>query len=126
MEFPTTNLYELRVGSSLTTGLYPIRERNPWASASSPPPALHGMVRAFCFFIPVSKQSASSCGWDVSLDHVGVFFFLGLNPTSPSPPGLTDADENCKRFMDRCMPEAFKKVSGEEMKRLPAGLIGTH
>lgn len=25
--------------------------------------------------------------------------------------GLADADENCKRFMDRCMPEAFKKVS---------------
>ncbi|NWH48288.1 UBP24 hydrolase, partial [Fregata magnificens] len=25
--------------------------------------------------------------------------------------GLSDSDENCKRFMDRCMPEAFKKVS---------------
>uniref|UniRef100_A0A4W6CTL0 Ubiquitin carboxyl-terminal hydrolase 24 n=1 Tax=Lates calcarifer TaxID=8187 RepID=A0A4W6CTL0_LATCA len=24
--------------------------------------------------------------------------------------GLADADENCKRFMDRCMPEAFKKL----------------
>ncbi|XP_029904790.1 ubiquitin carboxyl-terminal hydrolase 24 isoform X2 [Myripristis murdjan] len=24
--------------------------------------------------------------------------------------GLTDADENCKRFMDRCMQEAFKKL----------------
>uniref|UniRef100_A0A3P9KIM4 Ubiquitin carboxyl-terminal hydrolase 24 n=1 Tax=Oryzias latipes TaxID=8090 RepID=A0A3P9KIM4_ORYLA len=23
---------------------------------------------------------------------------------------LADADENCKRFMDRCMPEAFKKL----------------
>jgi len=29
-------------------------------------------------------------------------FFLSL--------GLADADENCKRFIDRCMPEAFKKV----------------
>uniref|UniRef100_A0A8C4E691 ubiquitinyl hydrolase 1 n=1 Tax=Dicentrarchus labrax TaxID=13489 RepID=A0A8C4E691_DICLA len=24
--------------------------------------------------------------------------------------GLADADENCKRFIDRCMPEAFKKL----------------
>uniref|UniRef100_A0A8C3TK63 Ubiquitin carboxyl-terminal hydrolase 24 n=1 Tax=Chelydra serpentina TaxID=8475 RepID=A0A8C3TK63_CHESE len=24
--------------------------------------------------------------------------------------GLSDSDENCKRFMDRCMPEAFKKL----------------
>uniref|UniRef100_A0A3P9QAJ6 Ubiquitin carboxyl-terminal hydrolase 24 n=1 Tax=Poecilia reticulata TaxID=8081 RepID=A0A3P9QAJ6_POERE len=24
--------------------------------------------------------------------------------------GLADADENCKRFVDRCMPEAFKKL----------------
>ncbi|XP_029684386.1 ubiquitin carboxyl-terminal hydrolase 24 isoform X3 [Takifugu rubripes] len=24
--------------------------------------------------------------------------------------GLAEADENCKRFMDRCMPEAFKKL----------------
>ncbi|KAG2461370.1 UBP24 hydrolase, partial [Polypterus senegalus] len=24
--------------------------------------------------------------------------------------GLADADENCKRFMDRCMPEALKKL----------------
>ncbi|EMP33605.1 Ubiquitin carboxyl-terminal hydrolase 24 [Chelonia mydas] len=24
--------------------------------------------------------------------------------------GLSDSDENCKRFMDRCMPEAFKKA----------------
>ncbi|RVE73915.1 hypothetical protein OJAV_G00036080 [Oryzias javanicus] len=24
--------------------------------------------------------------------------------------GLADADENCKRFLDRCMPEAFKKL----------------
>ncbi|XP_078417060.1 ubiquitin carboxyl-terminal hydrolase 24 isoform X2 [Cetorhinus maximus] len=24
--------------------------------------------------------------------------------------GLADADENCKRFTDRCMPEAFKKL----------------
>lgn len=24
--------------------------------------------------------------------------------------GLSESDENCKRFMDRCMPEAFKKV----------------
>ncbi|MEQ2232154.1 Ubiquitin carboxyl-terminal hydrolase 24, partial [Ilyodon furcidens] len=24
--------------------------------------------------------------------------------------GLADADENCKRFMERCMPEAFKKL----------------
>ncbi|XP_051510524.1 ubiquitin carboxyl-terminal hydrolase 24 isoform X1 [Myxocyprinus asiaticus] len=24
--------------------------------------------------------------------------------------GLADPDENCKRFMDRCMPEAFKKL----------------
>lgn len=24
--------------------------------------------------------------------------------------GLADADENCKRFTDRCMAEAFKKV----------------
>lgn len=37
-----------------------------------------------------------------------------VNPTSPSLPGLADADENCKRFMDRCMPEAFKKVSKED------------
>lgn len=37
-----------------------------------------------------------------------------VNPTSPSLPGLADADENCKRFIDRCMPEAFKKVSKED------------
>ncbi|XP_044158175.1 ubiquitin carboxyl-terminal hydrolase 24 isoform X2 [Bufo gargarizans] len=24
--------------------------------------------------------------------------------------GLSDSDENCKRFMERCMPEAFKKL----------------
>ncbi|KAG8518952.1 Ubiquitin carboxyl-terminal hydrolase 24, partial [Galemys pyrenaicus] len=24
--------------------------------------------------------------------------------------GLSESDENCKRFMDRCMPEAFKKL----------------
>ncbi|XP_040216798.1 ubiquitin carboxyl-terminal hydrolase 24 isoform X6 [Rana temporaria] len=24
--------------------------------------------------------------------------------------GLSDSDENCKRFVDRCMPEAFKKL----------------
>ncbi|OCT84877.1 ubiquitin carboxyl-terminal hydrolase 24 [Xenopus laevis] len=24
--------------------------------------------------------------------------------------GISDSDENCKRFMDRCMPEAFKKL----------------
>ncbi|KAJ6662583.1 hypothetical protein lerEdw1_011720 [Lerista edwardsae] len=24
--------------------------------------------------------------------------------------GLSDSDENCRRFMDRCMPEAFKKL----------------
>lgn len=30
---------------------------------------------------------------------------------SPFCKGLSDSDENCKRFMDRCMPEAFKKVS---------------
>lgn len=33
--------------------------------------------------------------------------------SSISPPGLAEADENCKRFMDRCMPEAFKKVTNE-------------
>ncbi|KAF5923119.1 hypothetical protein HPG69_012208 [Diceros bicornis minor] len=27
--------------------------------------------------------------------------------------GLSESDENCKRFMDRCMPEAFKKKSYE-------------
>lgn len=36
-----------------------------------------------------------------------------VNQPSPSLPGLADADENCKRFVDRCMPEAFKKVSNE-------------
>uniref|UniRef100_A0A8B9K9Q5 Ubiquitin carboxyl-terminal hydrolase 24 n=1 Tax=Astyanax mexicanus TaxID=7994 RepID=A0A8B9K9Q5_ASTMX len=30
--------------------------------------------------------------------------------TSLARLGLADADENCKRFMDRCMPEAFKKL----------------
>ncbi|KAG7316677.1 hypothetical protein KOW79_020218 [Hemibagrus wyckioides] len=30
--------------------------------------------------------------------------------TSLARMGLADADENCKRFMDRCMPEAFKKL----------------
>lgn len=25
--------------------------------------------------------------------------------------GLAEADENCKRFMDRALPECFKKVS---------------
>jgi len=39
-----------------------------------------------------------------------------VNPAAPPPPGLADADENCKRFIDRCMPEAFKKVSGKEIK----------
>lgn len=41
-------------------------------------------------------------------------FFLCLAVTSTcrlSLPGLADADENCKRFVDRCMPEAFKKAS---------------
>lgn len=33
-----------------------------------------------------------------------------MNLSPISPPGLAEADENCKRFMDRCMPEAFKKV----------------
>lgn len=37
-----------------------------------------------------------------------------MNPSSVSPPGLAEADENCKRFMDRCMPEAFKKVINED------------
>lgn len=55
----------------------------------------------------------------VSVDlHVGSQFRSFLiknlvNPPSVSPPGLAEADENCKRFMDRCMPEAFKKVSDE-------------
>ncbi|KAK1795882.1 hypothetical protein P4O66_008991 [Electrophorus voltai] len=30
--------------------------------------------------------------------------------TSLARLGLADADENCKRFTDRCMPEAFKKL----------------
>lgn len=37
-----------------------------------------------------------------------------VNPTSLLLSGLADADENCKRFIDRCMPEAFKKVSNDE------------
>lgn len=41
-----------------------------------------------------------------------------MNQTSASLSGLADADENCKRFMDRCMPEAFKKVSNETEQRL--------
>lgn len=50
--------------------------------------------------------------------HVGSQFLSFLiknlvNPPSVSPPGLAEADENCKRFMDRCMPEAFKKVIDE-------------
>lgn len=36
-----------------------------------------------------------------------------VNSASLSLSGLADADENCKRFMDRCMPEAFKKVNNE-------------
>uniref|UniRef100_A0A8C1HYX2 Ubiquitin specific peptidase 24 n=1 Tax=Cyprinus carpio carpio TaxID=630221 RepID=A0A8C1HYX2_CYPCA len=32
--------------------------------------------------------------------------------------GLADADENCKRFIDRCMPEAFKKVCVLKKSRL--------
>lgn len=52
--------------------------------------------------------------------HSQFFFFhvwawdKYVNPTSPPLPGLADADENCKRFIDRCMPEAFKKVSKED------------
>lgn len=38
---------------------------------------------------------------------------LAVKSTFPSLPGLADADENCKRFVDRCMPEAFKKASDE-------------
>lgn len=36
---------------------------------------------------------------------------LAVYSTFSSLPGLADADENCKRFVDRCMPEAFKKAS---------------
>lgn len=41
---------------------------------------------------------------------------------SASLSGLADADENCKRFIDRCMPEAFKKVSAKGVKRRCVGL----
>lgn len=39
------------------------------------------------------------------------WFFNTLKKHSSLCKGLSDSDENCKRFMDRCMPEAFKKVS---------------
>lgn len=42
-----------------------------------------------------------------------IFSTFGCEIKKCSLPGLADADENCKRFVDRCMPEAFKKVSNE-------------
>ena len=50
--------------------------------------------------------------WDIKKINVLPFFL----------PGLADADENCKRFMDRCMHEAFKKVRGPtaEVKVMPS------
>ena len=41
-----------------------------------------------------------------------------VNPSSPHLSGLADADENCKRFIDRCMPEAFKKVGNKETEQV--------
>ncbi|CAJ0965117.1 unnamed protein product [Ranitomeya imitator] len=41
----------------------------------------------------------------------GIHQPIGGNPQHGSHErGLSDSDENCKRFMERCMPEAFKKL----------------
>lgn len=57
-------------------------------------------------------QSVALMSQPISLHFQTLHEFV--NPTFPSLPGLADADENCKRFIDRCMPEAFKKVSSED------------
>ena len=56
---------------------------------------LHGSI---CAFVTAKFIFSSVWAWDKS---------------SLSLSGLADADENCKRFIDRCMPEAFKKVSAK-------------
>ncbi|MEQ2170516.1 hypothetical protein GOODEAATRI_001016 [Goodea atripinnis] len=87
MEFPTTNLYELE--SRVFTDHWSI----PYKREES---------LGKCLI-------ASSCLARHDLERVRESnFSLPLS-------GLADADENCKRFMERCMPEAFKKVRGEEM-----------
>lgn len=148
--FPPPICTSWRVESLQTTGPYRTRERNPWASASSRPPASPGTVRLCLCEIKIfeglhsNKCSPSTllCGRRVLFGPLGVFHMLlfwtlvlhgsicisfvtanfshvwmwdkHVNLTSPSLSGLADADENCKRFMDRCMPEAFKKVSDRD------------
>lgn len=95
-----------RAGSSPTTGPFRTRGRSPWGSVSSRPPAWPATVRG-AGVTSVSPQSPLCRS--LHLPPPVSASEMNVNPTSPS--GLADADENCKRFTDRCMPEAFKKVS---------------
>lgn len=115
MEFPTTNLYELesRVFTDHWSIPYKREESLGKCLIASTCLARHGKN-----VVAVEGLFTLCClGDNLGRDnlHVGSQFLLFLRkPHEPvSPPGLAEADENCKRFMDRCMPEAFKKVIDE-------------
>lgn len=62
-----------RAGSSPITGPYHTRERSPWASASSPPAALHGTVRERRSSYFTFQNTNHRGGGMVSLDRRVVF-----------------------------------------------------
>lgn len=114
MEFPTTNLYELesRVFTDHWSIPYKREESLGKCLIASTCLARHGKSAIALFWGPSSGcPHISSVFWGVLLFFS--FWDEPVSPSSVSPPGLAEADENCKRFMDRCMPEAFKKVSNQ-------------
>lgn len=124
--FPPPTCTSWRAGFSPTTGPYRTRGRSRWASVWSHQPASLGTVRTcsqwMSFFICVCVCCFGNLVWLIHTSAVCFFLFICLfichwdelmKLSSVSPPGLAEADENCKRFMDRCMPEAFKKVTHE-------------
>lgn len=70
--FPPPTCMSWRVESSLTTGPYLTSERSPWASVSSPPPALLGTVRS-CAFVWFQDPELSLCSPVGEMDQWVIF-----------------------------------------------------
>ena len=51
----------------------------------------------------------------VNLCVVSLFRNSGINILMSNlvGPGIAEGDENCKKFMEKTMPDAFQKVSGK-------------